>query len=190
MFVINTNNNYARPEQQQKKVNEDLVNEKIRFPEVLVISSDGKQLGVKTRNEALRLAQDENLDLLCVAPAAKPPVCKILNYGKHRFEQQKKAREMKKNQKVIEVKEVRLTPQTDTHDLETKARAVAKWVKDGNKIKVTVKYRGRQMSHIEIGEETLNEFIEMCSEFTIVEKKPQMDGRLLICNLAPKPASK
>ena len=185
------NNNFVSPnQQQQKKVNEDLVNEKIRFPEVLVISQDGNQLGVKSRNDALRLAREANLDLLCVAPNAKPPVCKILNYGKHRFEQQKKAKEMKKNQKVIEIKEVRLTPQTDTHDLETKARAVAKWVKDGNKIKVTVKYRGRQMSHVEIGEATLNEFIEMCSEFTIVEKKPQMDGRLLVCNLAPKPASK
>ena len=95
------NNNFVRPDQQQqKKVNEDLVNEKIRFPEVLVISQDGNQLGVKTRNDALRLAREANLDLLCVAPNAKPPVCKILNYGKHRFEQQKKAREMKKNQKA------------------------------------------------------------------------------------------
>ena len=168
--------------------NTDLVNELIRFPEVLVIDDKGQQLGVKSRDEALRIAELKNLDLLCVAPMAKPPVCKIMNYGKYKFEQQKKLKEMKKNQKVVETKEVRLTPQTDIGDLKTKARAVEKWIKDGNKVKVTMRYRGRQLSHVDVGEDTLDKFLELVSEFTIVEKKPVLEGKFLMCFIAPKPS--
>ena len=179
--------NYQNPYNQKPvKDNEDLVNGLIRFPEVLVIDKDGNALGVKTRKEALHLAEEANLDLLCVAPMAKPPVCKILNYGKYRFEQQKKAKEMKKNQKVIEVKEVRFTPQTDLHDLEVKAKAAIKWLDDGNKVKVTVRFRGRQMSHVEIGQETLDKFVELVQDYATVEKKSAMEGRQLFLTLAPK----
>ena len=108
------------------------------------------------RYDALRAAEDANLDLLCVAPMAKPPVCKILNYGKYRFEKQKKAKEIKKNQKVVEVKEARLTPQIDLHDLETKVKAANKWLEEGNKVKVTVRFRGRQMAHVDLGIMTTN----------------------------------
>jgi translation initiation factor IF-3 len=169
-----------------QKNQDDLVNELIRFPEVLVISPDGESLGVKTRNEALKIAKEHNLDLLCVAPMAKPPVCKILNYGKHRFEQQKKSREIRKNQKVVEVKEVRMTPLTDVHDMNTKVKAARKWIEAGNKVKVTVRYRGRQMAHIEVGEETMNRFLELMGENIIIEKKPALDGRQLIAVIAPK----
>ncbi|MDD4123429.1 MAG: translation initiation factor IF-3 [Erysipelotrichales bacterium] len=171
------------------KENEDLVNGLIRFAEVLVIDENGQSLGVKPRREALRLAEEANLDLLCVAPMAKPPVCKILDYGKYRFEQQKKAKEIKKNQKIIETKEVRFTPQTDMHDLEVKAKATIKWLQDDCKVKVTVRFRGRQMSHIEVGEETMRKFLELISEYCIVEKAPLMEGRQLFAILSSKKKS-
>lgn len=165
---------------------DDLVNNAIRFPEVLLIDQNGQQLGVKTRNEALRIAEDANLDLLCVAPQAKPPVCKIVNYGKYRFEKQKKAREVKKKQKVIETKEVRFTPQTDKHDLEVKAKAAIEWLNAGNRVKVTVRFRGRQMAHMEIGEDNLNKFIELVSEYCVVEKAPTVEGRQMFAFIGPK----
>jgi translation initiation factor IF-3 len=179
-------NEYMQSQPKPQKNQDDLVNELIRFPEVLVISNEGESLGVKSRNEALRLAREANLDLLCVAPMAKPPVCKILNYGKHRFEQQKKSREIRKNQKIVEIKEVRLTPLTDVHDMETKVKAAKKWIEAGNKVKVTVRYRGRQMAHIEVGQETMNRFIEKFGEEIIVEKKPSLEGRFLSTVIAPK----
>ena len=184
---INTDSRFVQPNEKPRQDNNDLVNELIRFPEVLLIDEKGQQLGVKSRDEALRYAELKNLDLLCVAPMAKPPVCKIINYGKFKFEQQKKLKEMKKNQKVVETKEVRLSPQTDIGDLKTKARAVEKWIKDGNKVKVTMRYRGRQLSHIDVGEDTLNKFLELVSEFTIVEKKPVLEGKFLMCYIAAKP---
>lgn len=182
-IVIISPNPYT---QKPVRDNDDLVNGAIRFHDVLVINQFGEPLGVKTRGEALRLAEEANLDLLCVAPMAKPPVCKILNYGKHRFEQQKKAKEAKKNQKIVEVKEVRFTPQTDTHDLEVKAKAAKSWLADGNKVKVTVRFRGRQMSHLDIGQETLNKFVELMQDSATVEKKSAMEGRQLFLTLAPK----
>lgn len=165
---------------------EDLINEYIRFPEVRVIGANGEQLGILTRREALTRAQEVELDLVCVAPQATPPVCKILNYSKHRYEQQKKLKEAKKNQKVVETKEMRLTPQTDVHDLETKAKAVNTWLQDGNRVKISMRYRGRQMAHLEVGDATLTRFIELCADFAVVEKQPAMEGRFLFCYLAPK----
>ncbi len=173
--------NYGKKPNQPK----ELVNENIRFPSVLVIGPNGEQLGTMSSREAQFEANKYNLDLFCVAPNATPPVCKILNYGKYRYEQQKKAKENKKNQVKIEVKEIQLTPQIGLHDLETKARAAAKFIADGNKVKVGVRYRGRQMTHLEVGEETLKKFIELLGDAITVEKQPSMDGRWLVTVLAP-----
>ena len=164
----------------------ELVNELIRFPQVRLIGPNGEQLGAMSSREAQLEANKLNLDLLCVAPNSTPPVCKILNYGKFRYEQQKKAKENRKNQVKIEVKEIQLTPQIGLHDMETKARAASKFIAQGNKIKVGVRYRGRQMTHLEVGEETLNKFIELLGETVQIEKPAAMEGRWLIAVLAPK----
>lgn len=136
--------------------------------------------------EAYNIAVQHDLDLLCVAPNANPPVCKIINYGKYRFEQQKKARESKKKQHVVELKEVQLTPQIGDHDLETKSKAARKFLLDGNKVKVGVRFRGRQMTHIEVGEEVINKFIASLEDISSVEKKPSMDGKWLTGIISPK----
>lgn len=136
--------------------------------------------------EAYNIAVQHDLDLLCVAPNAIPPVCKIINYGKYRFEQQKKARESKKKQHVVELKEVQLTPQIGDHDLETKSKAARKFLLDGNKVKVGVRFRGRQMTHIEVGEEVINKFIASLEDISSVEKKPSMDGKWLTGIISPK----
>ncbi len=136
--------------------------------------------------EAQFKANEYDLDLYCVAPNAQPPVCKILNYGKYRFEQQKKAKEAKKNQKVVEIKEVQLTPQIGAHDMATKAKATLKFLSEGNKVKVGVRFRGRQMTHLDVGEETLNNFIALIGEEAVIEKPASMDGKWMITILAPK----
>lgn len=177
-------NNFGNKNRTNK--NGDLVNEFIRFPEVLVIGPEGESFGVMSRFDAIRKAEEFNLDLLCVAPQGKPPVCKIVNYGKYRFEAQKKLKEAKKNQKIIEVKEIQLTPQIGEHDLLTKAKAANKFLMDGNKIKVGVRFRGRQLSHVEVGEEALNKFIELVKENANVEKAPFLEGRWLTCILSSK----
>lgn len=138
------------------------------------------------RYQALQKAGEFDLDLLCVAPQAKPPVCKIINYGKYRFEQQKKQREAKKNQNIVITKEIQLTPVIGQHDLETKVRAAIKFFKDGNKVKVVLRFRGRQLSHVEVGEDVMNRFIALVEEYGIVEKKPVLDGKLLTAVLASK----
>lgn len=168
------------------KKEEYLVNEKIRFPQVLVIAANGDSLGVKSRAEALAIARDAELDLLCVAPNATPPVCRLLNFGKYRYEQEKKQKEIRKKAVRIDTKEIRLSPVIDRHDSETKARHACRFLKDGDKVKVTVRFRGRQLSHPEIGEKILTEFIELCSEVGMVEKAPVLDGKFLIAILAPK----
>ena len=166
--------------------NKELINDAIRFPQVLVIGPNGEQLGIMSSRDAQVKANSYELDLLCVAPQAQPPVCKIINYSKFRFEQQKRAKAAKKNQHIVEVKEVQLTPQIGMHDLETKVRAATKFLESGNKVKVGVRYRGRQMTHLEVGEEVMNKFISMVSEISVIEKKPSMDGRWLVAILAPK----
>lgn len=177
-------NNFKKPT--NKKDNKELVNENVRFPQVLLIGPNGEQLGVMSSREAQFKANELSLDLLCVAPNAQPPVCKILNYGKFRFDQQKRAKEAKKNQKIVEVKEVQLTPQIGVHDMETKARHATKFLSEGNKVKVGVRFRGRQMTHLDVGEETLNRFIELVSEIAVIEKPAVMEGRWMITILAPK----
>lgn len=166
--------------------NGDIVNERIRFPEVLVIGPNGESLGKMSRFEAYKKAEEYDLDLLCVAPQGKPPVCKIINYGKYRFEAQKKAKEAKKNQKIIEIKEVQLSPQIGQHDIETKVKAAIKFLEDGNKVKVGVRFKGRQMSHPEVGDEVLNKFLEYVKDYAVIEKKPVLDGRWLTCVLSSK----
>lgn len=183
MFILPNNSYGKKPMKEQPK---DLVNEYVRFPEVLLIGPKGEQLGVMSSREAQLKANEYELDLMCVAPQAKPPVCKIINYSKWRFEQQKRAKEAKKNQKVVEVKEVQLTPQIGLHDMETKARNAAKFLNDGNKVKVGVRFRGRQMSHIEVGQEVMDKFIQLLSDISVVEKPASMDGRWMVAILAPK----
>lgn len=168
------------------RYNGDIVNERIRFPEVLVIGPNGESLGKMSRFEAYKKAEEYDLDLLCVAPQGKPPVCKIINYGKYRFEAQKKAKEAKKNQKIIEIKEVQLSPQIGQHDIETKVKAAIKFLEDGNKVKVGVRFKGRQMSHPEVGDEVLNKFLEYVKDYAVIEKRPVLDGRWLTCVLSSK----
>jgi translation initiation factor IF-3 len=162
------------------------VNENIHFPEVLLIGPEGESLGKMSRYDAMRKADEFGLDLFCVAPQAHPPVCKILNYGKYRFEAQKKAREAKKNQKIVEIKEIQLTTKIGEHDLMTKVKAANKFLEDGNKVKVGVKFKGRELSHIEIGEEVMKRFIELVKNNASVEKSPLLDGKWLTCILASK----
>lgn len=167
------------------KQNGDLVNDAVRFPQVRLIGPDGEQLGIMSSREAQLKANALELDLLCVAPGANPPVCRILNYSKYKFEQQKKAKEAKKNQHTVEIKEIQLTPQIGQHDLETKGRAARKFLEAGNKVKVGVRFRGRQMSHAEIGMEVLERFIALLADVCQVEKAPVMEGRWLNATLAP-----
>ena len=180
--INNANYNSKLP----NKNSDYLVNESIRFPQVLVIAANGDPLGVKTRAEALNIAKQEELDLLCVAPNATPPVCKLVNFGKYRYEQEKKAKEIRKKQVIVEVKESRLSPVIDKHDIETKVRHAIKFLKGGDKVKVSVRFRGRQLSHPEVGEDVIQRFIAACEEFCVIEKQPVLDGKFLIAVLAPK----
>ena len=170
------------------KKDDYLVNEAIRFPKVLVIDSEGNALGVKDRREALALAREANLDLFCISPQATPPVCKILDFGKYRYQLEKKKKENEKKQKAMiqDLKQIQLSPVIDTHDIETKVRHAIGFLKSGDKVKVVVRFRGRQMAHPEVGEEVMNRFITMCGDAAVVEKKPVMDGRNLMATLAPK----
>ncbi len=151
-----------------------------------MISPEGESLGVMPRLRALQLAETYNLDLLCVAKDAKVPVCKILDYGKYRFALQKKAREAKKNQKIIETKEVQLSPVIGIHDIETKLKHASRFLDDGNKVKITMRFKGRQLSHIEVGEKVINDFIEKLKDKCVVEKPAVLDKRLLTVILAAK----
>ena len=140
-----------------------------------------------SRNDALRTADEQDLDLFCVAPQAQPPVCRVMDYGKYRFQQQKKQKEARKNQHVVIIKEVQLTPQIGDHDLQTKARKAREFLEDGNKLLVKLRFRGRQMAHQEIGVDTLNRFIENLGENFVMEKPPLQEGYYLSCVIAPKP---
>lgn len=165
---------------------ENQINEEIRDKEVRVIDSDGTQLGVMPTAEALDLAAERKLDLVNVAPAAKPPVCKILDYGKYRYELHKKEKEAKKKQKTVQVKEIRLSTFIEEHDLMVKANNAAKFLKDGDKVKVSLRFRGREKGYVNHGEGVMSKFAEVSAEFGAIEKKPQLEGRSLIMILAPK----
>ena len=167
-------------------ISELLINEEIREREVRVIDADGTQLGIMATKDALRIAQEKELDLINIAPQAKPPVCKILDYGKYRFEQAKREKEAKKKQKVIEVKEVRLSPNIEDHDMETKARMAVKFLQGGDKVKVSVRFRGRELTRTEVGKVVLDQFVKSIADYAEVEKTPKMEGRSMVMFLMPK----
>lgn len=163
-----------------------MVNERIRAREVRLIDVNGEQLGVKSRQEALELAEKANLDLVMVAPNAKPPVCRIMDYGKYRYEQQKKEKEKRKKQKVINVKEVRLSPAIEEHDFNTKLRNARKFLGKGDKVKATVRFRGRAITHKELGQQVLERMAEQLEDLGVVETKPKMEGRNMFMMIAPR----
>ena len=167
---------------------EHQLNEEIRDKEDRLIGADGAQLGIMSSADAQRLAYEKDLDLVKIAPNATPPVCKIMDYGKFRFEQMKKEKEAKKNQRVVEVKEVRMSPNIDTNDFNVKLKNAQKFLKEGNRVKVTVRFRGREMAHTSIGEVLLKQFGESCAEIATVEKNPKLEGRLMTMFLSPKAA--
>jgi translation initiation factor IF-3 len=169
------------------KENKDMqINEMIRDKEILVIDADGQKLGVMSARDAQRLAYDKNLDLVKIAPQAKPPVCRILDYGKYCFEQQKREKEAKKNQKVMSIKEIRMFSAIDTHDFETKVNQAIKFLSAGDKLKVSVRFRKRAIAHPQLGEELLERFREACSEVGTVEKPAKMEGRSIVMFISPK----
>ena len=162
------------------------INEEIRDKELRVIGANGDQLGIMSSADALALAGEKELDLVKIAPNAVPPVCKIMDYGKFRFEQLKKEKEAKKNQRVVEVKEIRMSPSIDTNDLNTKVKNAMKFLNDGNRVKVTVRFRGREMAHTSLGEVLLKQFGESCAEVATVEKGAKLEGRNMSMFLSPK----
>ncbi|MDT2671226.1 translation initiation factor IF-3 [Enterococcus dongliensis] len=163
-----------------------MVNDGIRAREVRLIGQDGEQLGVKSKVEALKIAEQANLDVVLVAPGAKPPVARIMDYGKYRFEQQKKEREARKKQKVINVKEVRLSPTIDVNDFNTKLRNARKFLEKGDKVKASIRFKGRAITHKDIGQKVLDRLAEETGDIATVEQKAKMDGRSMFLVLAPK----
>ncbi len=163
-----------------------MVNDGIRARELRLISADGDQLGVKTKAEALQIAEQSNLDLVLVAPSAKPPVARIMDYGKFRFEQQKKEREARKNQKIVNIKEVRLSPTIDVNDFNTKLKNARKFLEKGDKVKASIRFKGRAITHKEIGQKVLDKLAEETTDIATVEQKAKMDGRSMFLVLAPK----
>ena len=151
-----------------------------------VISADGEQLGIMSRDEALSLAEQKNLDLVCIAPKAELPVCKILDYGKFKYDQQKKEKEAKKKQHTTQIKEIRLSTFIEEHDIMVKAKTGAKFLKDGNKLKVSLRFRGRERDYVSTGQEVMEKFAEAVSDVGVVEKKPKFEGRSLTMILSPR----
>ena len=166
--------------------NQNQINEEIRAKEIRVIDKDGNQLGVMSPAEALQIAAESKLDLVNVAPAAHPPVCRIMDYGKYRYEMQKKAKDARKKQKVTQVKEIRLSTYIEKHDLMVKANNALKFLKDGDKVKVSIRFRGRERGHTSTGEQVMQQFAEVVSEVGQIEKKPLLEGRSMTMILAPK----
>ena len=167
-----------------------MINEQVRDREVRVISSDGEQLGIMSSKEAMKLAREAELDLVKIAPQAKPPVCRILDYGKFCFEQAKKEKEARKNQKTVEIKEIRMFSAIDTHDFNTKVNQAMKFLKNGDKIKVSVRFRKRAIAHPQLGEELLDKFKEACAEAGVVDKPAKMEGRSIVMFMSPKASAK
>lgn len=162
------------------------VNEGIRDREIRVIDANGDQLGIMSPRKAMEIAEQRQLDLVKVAPQAKPPVCRIMDYGKYRFELAKKEKEARKNQRTISVKEVRLSASIEEHDMGVKAKQADKFLKAGDKVKVTIRFRGREMAHTSIGYGVMNKFADMVTQEHIIERKPKLEGRNMLMFLAPK----
>ena len=162
------------------------INEEIHIREVRVTSATGEQLGIMQTRDALRLAEEQHLDLVEVAPKAKPPVCRIMDFGKYRYEQQKREKEAKKKQKVITIKEVKLRPHIEQHDFDVKVKNALRFVEEGNKVKVTIMFRGREMSHQELGREVLHRVAETLKDLVAIERDVKLEGKNMIMILAPK----
>ncbi|MBO5349185.1 MAG: translation initiation factor IF-3 [Clostridia bacterium] len=162
------------------------INEQIKAREVQVIDENGQKVGKLSLNEALDMAFEKKLDLVLVSPNSDVPVCKIMNYGKYKFEQAKKEKEARKKQKTFEVKEIRVTPNIEQHDFEFKCKNARKFLEEGNKVKITVKFRGRELNYVKLGEEALNKFIENLSDISALEKKPLLEGKNMFIILAKK----
>lgn len=163
-------------------------NEEIRAREVRVIGSDGEQLGIMSGREAQQLAYEKHLDLVEIAPTAKPPVCRIMDYGKYRYEQQKREKESRKKQKTFDIKEVKLRPGIEEHDFNVKFKNAVRFLEDGDKVKVTIMFRGRELSHPELGEVLLNKMAAQLKEMAVVERQPKLEGKNMIMIVAPKPS--
>jgi len=169
-----------------KAISDLFINEQIRDREVRVIGVDGEQLGVMPTKEAMKLAEEAGVDLVKIAPTAKPPVCKIVDYGKFKYEQSRKDKEAKKKQKIVEIKEIRLSPNIDTNDLNTKVNAARKFIGKGDRVKVTLRFRGREMAHMNTSKHILDDFAEALSDIAVVDKAPKVEGRTMTMFLAEK----
>ena len=176
-MAYNNNNNNSK---------ELRINDKIRVREVRLIDEEGNQKGIVPTLEALKLARDSDLDLVEVSPNANPPVCKILDYGKYRFEQEKKLRDAKKNQKVLKLKEIRMQPKIGSGDLDTKSKHIQEFLNDGCKVKVTIRFRGRELAHTELGFDVLNEVLKRLTSAYVIEKPAAMDGRNMSMTISAK----
>ena len=165
---------------------EHQLNEEIRDKEIRVISAEGTQLGIMSAAQANEMAEEQGLDLVKISPNAVPPVCKIMDYSKFCFDQKKKEKEAKKNQHVVEIKEIRMSPSIDTNDFNTKVKSAQKFLKEGNRVKVSVRFRGREMAHTNLGEQLLMDFGEACTEVATMEKNPKLEGRFMGMFLTPK----
>ena len=162
------------------------LNEEIRDKELRLIGNEGEQLGIMSADEALKIADEQGLDLVKISPQAVPPVCKLMDYGKYRFEQGKREKEARKNQHVVEIKEIRMSPGIDTGDFNVKLKNAQKFLTDGNRVKVSVRFRGREMAHTEIGKRLLDQFAEQCAEVSSVDKGAKLEGRNMSMFLSPK----
>lgn len=166
------------------------INDMIRVHEVRLISADGRQAGVVSTEQAMELARDTGLDLVEVSPMARPPVCKILDYGKYKFEQEKRIKESKRKQKLGKLKEIRMQPKIEAHDMQFKARQVRQFLEEGNKVKVTIRFRGRELAHTEIGRDVLHRILALLADSAVLERRPQMEGRFMSMFLSPGAAAK
>ena len=170
----------------ERAISELFINEQIRDREVRLIGENGEQLGIMSSREALKLAEEAGLDLVKIAPTAKPPVCKIVDYGKYRYELARREKDAKKKQKVIEVKEIRMSPNIDTNDLNTTVSAARKFLEKGNRVKITLRFRGREMAHMATSKHILDDFAQALSDIAVVEKMPKVEGRSMIMFLTVK----
>ncbi len=169
-----------------KTINDLMINEQIRDKEVRLIGEDGAQLGVMSSKDAYKLAKEADLDLVKISPKAKPPVCKIIDYGKYKYEQSRKDKEAKKKQKTIEIKEVRLSPNIEENDIKTKSNMARKFIEKGDKVKVTLRFRGREMAHMATSKKVLDDFAERLSDIAVIEKAPKLEGRSMMMFLTEK----
>ncbi len=185
LFLFLKNNKEVNSIKQNRNQNVDLVNEDIPNVKLLFIDDEGNKIGVISRAEAMKYADEKELDLVVVSPNSKPMVAKLMDYSKYRYEQQRKLREIKKNQKIVELKEIRLSPTIDKHDFETKLKQATKFLEKGNKVKLSIRFRGRMITHKNVGGDVIQQFIEALGDTVVVEARPKMEGRSMIAVVAP-----